>query len=61
MPEEMTAETTPSPEAKEPKESMWNLYTVMLFIAVGALSIAILLMLNELWSFHFDIGAKTAR
>ncbi len=60
-PEEESSPEESSPEVKEPKESPWNLNTVLLMIAVGALGIAILLMLLELSSFHFDFGANTAR
>ncbi len=60
MAEETTAETTSS-DVKEPKESMWSLQNVMLFISVTAIGIGILLMLLELSSYHFDFGANTAR
>ena len=60
MAEETTAETTSS-DVKEPKESMWSLQNVMLFISVTAIGIAILLMLLELSSYHFDFGANTVR
>lgn len=43
---------------KEPKQSPWNLYTVLLAIAVAALVTAIFLMVLELSQYQFNFSAN---
>lgn len=59
--EETTDEVAPPEEEqapKEPKQSLWNLYTVLLAISFVALLIAIFLMVLELSQYQFNFSAN---